>query len=108
MKRVALGHVAELHAKIGEPTFMCAALERLAVMGHSDSTPDCTILVRLGAGGGRSLPAAACSPFWRDTTYLGHEGAQVWNWRCVEDKSSRRQLADRTITLDLPMVARSM
>ncbi len=56
VKRIALEHVAELRAKIGELTSMCATLETLAVTCHGDNRPDCPILVDLAAGGGRVLP----------------------------------------------------
>lgn len=53
VKRIALAHVAELHAKIGELTAMCAALEELADACHGDHRPECPILRGLEAGGGR-------------------------------------------------------
>ena len=55
VKHIALAHVAELHAKIGELTAMCATLEELADACHGDHRPDCPILRDLAAGGGRTL-----------------------------------------------------
>jgi len=57
VKRIALEHVDELRAKIGELTAMCATLEQLAATCHGDCRPDCPILTDLAAGGGRALPA---------------------------------------------------
>ena len=62
VKRIALEHVAELRAKIGELTSMCATLEQLAATCHGDNRPDCPILVDLAAGGGRALPAGTPRP----------------------------------------------
>ena len=56
VKRIALAHVAELHAKIGELTAMCAALEELADACHGDHRPECPILRDLQAGGDRRPP----------------------------------------------------
>jgi MerR family copper efflux transcriptional regulator len=56
VKRIALDHVAELHAKIAELTAMCATLEELAEACHGDQRPDCPILRDLEAGGGRAHP----------------------------------------------------
>lgn len=57
VKRIALEHVAELHAKIGELTSMCATLEELAAACHGDHRPECPILRDFEAGGGRALPS---------------------------------------------------
>ena len=60
VKRIALDHVAELHAKISELTAMCATLEELAHACHGDQRPECPILRDLAAGGGRrTSPIAA-------------------------------------------------
>ncbi len=53
VKRIALEHVAELHARIDELTAMCSTLEELAQACHGDQRPDCPILRDLEAGGGR-------------------------------------------------------
>jgi MerR family copper efflux transcriptional regulator len=53
VKRIALEHVAELRAKIGELSSMCATLEELAAACHGDHRPECPILRDLEAGGGR-------------------------------------------------------
>ena len=44
VKRIALEHVEELHARIDELTAMANALEELAARCHGDATPDCPIL----------------------------------------------------------------
>ena len=44
VKKIALGHVAELRAKIADLTAMADALEHLADRCHGDSRPDCPIL----------------------------------------------------------------
>ena len=54
VKRIALAHVAELHARIDELTSMCDALEVLARSCQGDNRPDCPILHDLAAGGGRN------------------------------------------------------
>jgi len=58
VKRIALQHVAELHAKIGELTAMCATLEELAEACHGDQRPECPILRDLEAGGRRADPVS--------------------------------------------------
>ena len=50
VKRIALDHVAELRAKIGEMTAMCEAIEELAHACHGDQRPECPILRDLAAG----------------------------------------------------------
>ena len=57
VKRIALAHVAELHARISDLTAMCTTLEELAHACHGDQRPDCPILRDL-AGGARGSPAA--------------------------------------------------
>ena len=50
VKRIALDHVAELRARIGELTAMCDTLEQLADTCQGDHRPDCPILRDLAAG----------------------------------------------------------
>jgi MerR family transcriptional regulator, copper efflux regulator len=50
VKRIALEHVAELRAKIGELSSMCATLEELADACHGDQRPECPILRDLEGG----------------------------------------------------------
>jgi MerR family copper efflux transcriptional regulator len=59
VKRIALAHVAELHARIAEMTAMCATLEELADACHGDQRPECPILRDLEAGGGRDSAAGS-------------------------------------------------
>lgn len=47
VKGVALAHVAELEAKIGELQAMASALRHLAENCHGDGRPDCPIIDRL-------------------------------------------------------------
>ena len=47
VKRLALGHVAELDAKIGELQAMASALRHLAENCHGDDRPECPIIDRL-------------------------------------------------------------
>lgn len=53
VKRLALGHVKELEAKIAELDGMRRTLQHLAAHCHGDSRPDCPIL----AGMARPKPA---------------------------------------------------
>lgn len=48
VKRIALGHVEELNARIAELTQMRDTLSRLAVSCHGDASPECPILEDLG------------------------------------------------------------
>jgi MerR family copper efflux transcriptional regulator len=50
VKRIALAHVAELRAKIGELTAMCSTLEELAHACNGDQRPECPILRDLAKG----------------------------------------------------------
>ncbi len=47
VKQVALAHVAELEAKIGELQAMANTLKHLAKNCHGDDRPDCPIIDRL-------------------------------------------------------------
>jgi Cu(I)-responsive transcriptional regulator len=49
VKRVALGHIAELERKIGELQAMKATLEHLTAHCHGDERPECPILDELAA-----------------------------------------------------------
>lgn len=49
VKHLALAHVAELEAKIGELQAMASALKHLAEHCHGDGRPDCPIIDRLAA-----------------------------------------------------------
>jgi MerR family copper efflux transcriptional regulator len=55
VKRIALGHVEELDARIAELTQMRDTLSRLAVSCHGDASPECPILEDLGLA-----PAGCC------------------------------------------------
>jgi len=50
VKRIALEHVVELRATIGELSSMCATLEELAASCHGDQRPECPILRDLEGG----------------------------------------------------------
>jgi len=50
VKRIALGHVAELEARIAALQDMAGTLRRLAECCHGDARPDCPILGDLGGG----------------------------------------------------------
>jgi len=52
VKRIALGHVEELNARIAELTQMRDTLSRLAVSCHGDASPECPILEDLGLASG--------------------------------------------------------
>lgn len=52
VKRIALGHVEELNARIAELTQMRDTLSRLAVSCHGDASPACPILEDLGLAPG--------------------------------------------------------
>ena len=52
VKRIALGHVEELDARIAELTQMRDTLSRLAVSCHGDASPECPILEDLGLAPG--------------------------------------------------------
>jgi MerR family copper efflux transcriptional regulator len=52
VKRIALGHVEELNARIAELTQMRDTLSRLAVSCHGDASPECPILEDLGLAPG--------------------------------------------------------
>lgn len=47
VKRIALGHVADLDRRIAEMSAMRRTLERLAECCHGDHRPDCPILDKL-------------------------------------------------------------
>lgn len=51
VKRIALGHVGVLEAKMREIADMAAALKHLAETCHGDARPDCPILEDLAHGG---------------------------------------------------------
>jgi MerR family copper efflux transcriptional regulator len=59
VKAIAMGHVAELEAKMRALQEMSETLRHLASTCHGDSRPDCPILTTLaGADAGPPLPAA--------------------------------------------------
>jgi Cu(I)-responsive transcriptional regulator len=50
VRRIAIGHLDDLEARIAEMQAMAGALRRLVADCHGDARPDCPILDDLGAG----------------------------------------------------------
>jgi MerR family gold-responsive transcriptional activator of gol and ges genes len=50
VRRIAIGHLEDLEARIAEMQAMAGALRRLVADCHGDARPDCPILDDLGAG----------------------------------------------------------
>ena len=62
VKGLALAHIEELEARIGEMQAMKRTLQELAAHCHGDERPDCPILDGLAAGAGRSVSHPAGRP----------------------------------------------
>jgi Cu(I)-responsive transcriptional regulator len=60
VKRIALGHIADLEAKIADLQAMAATLRHLVRTCHGDGRPDCPILSSLADPGGDAHPH--CKP----------------------------------------------